>query len=186
VVSAFIKSMRGSDPDAALYWMTRMLEAGEDPIFVLRRMVIFASEDIGNADPQALVIATSALQAFQLMGLPEGTLPMTQAVTYLALAPKSNAVITAYANARAAVTERGPLAVPLHLRNAPTKLMKSMGYGGGYKYPHNFEGNYVPENYLPEELRGMRFYQPTTNGFEAELSRRIAAQRPPREPGEEG
>ncbi len=186
VVSAFIKSMRGSDPDGALYWMARMLEAGEDPIFVLRRMVIFASEDIGNADPQALMIATSALQAFQLVGLPEGTLPLTQAVTYLALAPKSNAVITAYANARAAVTENGPLAVPMHLRNAPTKLMKSMGYGGGYRYPHNFEGNYVPENYLPEELRGVRFYQPTANGFEAELSRRIAELRPPREPGEEG
>ena len=173
VVSAFIKSMRGSDPDAALYWMTRMLEAGEDPLFILRRMVIFASEDVGNADPQGLVVSVSALQAFQLVGLPEGTLAMTQAVTYLAMAPKSNAVLTSYANARAAVTEKGPLPVPLHLRNAPTPLMKSMGYGGGYKYPHNFEGNYVPETYLPDAIRGERLYQPSQNGFEKELSSRL-------------
>jgi putative ATPase len=166
--------MRGSDPDAALYWMTRMLEAGEEPRFVFRRMVIFASEDIGNADPRALSVAIDALQAFELMGLPEGTLPLTQAVTYLALAPKSNAVITAYANARAAVMQKGPLPVPLHLRNAPTKLMKTMGYGGGYKYPHNFEGNYVPEQYLPDELKGSRFYNPSRNGFEAELADRLA------------
>jgi len=191
VVSAFIKSMRGSDVDAALYWMTRMLEAGEDPVFIFRRMVIFASEDIGNADPRALGVAVDALRAFELVGLPEGTLPLTQAVTYLALAPKSNAVLTAYAAARAAVTEGGPLPVPLHLRNAPTRLMKSLGYGAGYKYPHNFEGNYVPEDYLPEALRGRRFYQPTRNGFEEELSERYEdIQRQlaehPREPGEEG
>jgi putative ATPase len=167
--------MRGSDPDAALYYMTRMLESGEDPRFVIRRMVIFASEDIGNADPRALAVAIDALQAFELMGLPEGALPLTQAVTYLALAPKSNAVITAYGNARAAVMQRGPLPVPLHLRNAPTKLMKTMGYGGGYKYPHNFEGNYVPEQYLPDELKGSRFYVPTRNGFEDELSDRLIA-----------
>ncbi|MFY0524562.1 replication-associated recombination protein A [Archangium gephyra] len=191
VVSAFIKSMRGSDVDAALYWMTRMLEAGEDPVFIFRRMVIFASEDIGNADPRALGVAVDALRAFELVGLPEGTLPLTQAVTYLALAPKSNAVLTAYAAARAAVTEGGPLPVPLHLRNAPTKLMKSLGYGAGYKYPHNFEGNYVPEDYLPEALHGRHFYQPTRNGFEEELSERYEdIQRQlaehPREPGEEG
>jgi putative ATPase len=191
VVSAFIKSMRGSDVDAALYWMMRMLEAGEDPVFIFRRMVIFASEDIGNADPRALGVAVDALRAFELVGLPEGTLPLTQAVTYLALAPKSNAVLTAYAEARTAVTEGGPLPVPLHLRNAPTKLMKSLGYGAGYKYPHNFEGNYVPEDYLPEALRDRRFYQPTHNGFEQELSERYddiqrqLAERS-REPGEEG
>jgi putative ATPase len=173
VVSAFIKSMRGSDPDAALYWMTRMLEAGEDPLFILRRMVIFASEDVGNADPQGLVVAVSALQAFELVGLPEGALPMTQAVTYLAMAPKSNAVLTSYASARSAVTEKGPLPVPLHLRNAPTRLMKSLGYGGGYKYPHNFEGHYVPETYLPDALRGQRLYQPSQSGFEKELSERL-------------
>src|SRR5687767_1243971 len=137
--------------------MTRMLEAGEDPRFVVRRMVIFASEDVGNADPQALVVAVAALQAYELMGLPEGTLPLTQAVTYLAMAPKANTVITTYANARAAVTEKGALPVPMHLRNAPTKLMKTMGYGGGYKYPHNFEGNYVPEQYLPDAIKGSRF-----------------------------
>ena len=192
VVSAFIKSMRGSDPDAALYWMTRMLEAGEDPVFVLRRMVIFASEDIGNADPQALMVAVQALQAFQLVGLPEGTLPMTQAVTYLAMAPKSNAVLTSYANARAAVNDKGPLPVPLHLRNAPTQLMKGMGYGGGYKYPHNFEGHYVPEAYLPDALSGTRLYQPSQSGFEKTLSERLDALRAQaemgreREPGEEG
>ena len=174
IVSAFIKSMRGSDVDAALYYMTRMLESGEDPIFILRRMVIFASEDIGNADPRALSVAVSALQAYELVGLPEGTLPMTQATTYLALAPKSNAVITAYAAARAAVTEKGPLPVPLHLRNAPTTLMKSLGYGGGYKYPHNFEGNYVPERYLPEALAGTRFFKPSRNGEEAKLADRLA------------
>jgi putative ATPase len=191
VVSAFIKSMRGSDVDAALYWMMRMLEAGEDPIFLFRRMVIFASEDVGNADPRALGVAVDALHAFQLMGLPEGALPLTQAVTYLALAPKSNAVITAYGAARAAVTEEGALPVPLHLRNAPTQLMKGMGYGGGYKYPHNFEGNYVPEDYLPEALKARRFYTPSSNGFEEQLSRRYAeiqrllAARV-REPGEDG
>ncbi|MBF5042744.1 replication-associated recombination protein A [Aggregicoccus sp. 17bor-14] len=191
VVSAFIKSMRGSDVDAALYWMTRMLEAGEDPVFLFRRMVIFASEDVGNADPRALGVAVDALHAFQLMGLPEGALPLTQAVTYLALAPKSNAVITAYGAARAAVTQEGALPVPLHLRNAPTQLMKGMGYGGGYKYPHNFEGNYVPEDYLPEALKARRFYTPSSNGFEAQMRQRyeeiqrVLAARP-REPGEEG
>src|SRR5919197_2672161 len=151
--------MRGSDPDAVVYGMTRMIEAGEDPLFILRRMVIFASEDVGNADPQGLVVAVSALGAFQLVGLPEGTLPMTQAVTYLAMAPKSNTVLTTYANARAAVMDKGPLPVPLHLRNAPTPLMKSLGYGGGYKNPHNFAGHYVAETYLPESLLGQRFYQ---------------------------
>jgi putative ATPase len=173
VVSAFIKSMRGSDPDAALYWMTRMLEAGEDPLFILRRAVIFASEDVGNADPQALQVAVAALHAFEMLGLPEGALPMTQAVTYLAMAPKSNTVIAAYGAARQAVMDAGPLPVPLHLRNAPTQLMKTLGYGGGYKYPHNFEGHYVPEDYLPDALRGQRFYAPSHNGFEQELSDRL-------------
>jgi putative ATPase len=175
VISAFIKSLRGSDVDGALYWMTRMLESGEDPIFILRRMVIFSSEDIGNADPTALGVAVHALQAFQLVGMPEGSLPLTQAVTYLALAPKSNAVLTAYAAARSSVMDEGPLPVPMHLRNAPTKLMKSEGYGAGYKYPHNFEGNYIPENYLPDALRQRRFYQPSENGLEKELKARWEA-----------
>ncbi|HXU72576.1 MAG TPA: replication-associated recombination protein A [Polyangia bacterium] len=177
VISAFIKSMRGSDPDAAVYWMTRMIEAGEDPIFIVRRMVIFASEDIGNADPQALVVAVAALDAVRLVGLPEGTLPMTQAVTYLSTAPKSNTVLTTYAAARKAVQDRGALPVPLHIRNAPTPLMKQMGYGGGYKYPHDFEGHYVAENYLPDELKGARFYVPSESGYEKELKARLRALR---------
>ncbi|MFP4599311.1 MAG: replication-associated recombination protein A [Persicimonas sp.] len=172
-VSAFIKSMRGSDPDAALYYMNRMLEAGEDPLFVLRRMLIFASEDIGNADPQALQVATNAMQAFQFMGLPEGVLPMTQAVTYMACAPKSNAVITSYGKSRKAAVEHPNLPIPKHIINAPTQLSKQLGHGRGYKYPHNFDGNYVRENYLPEQLEGERFYEPSENGYEAEIARRM-------------
>ncbi|HET9157651.1 MAG TPA: replication-associated recombination protein A [Myxococcaceae bacterium] len=175
VISAFIKSMRGSDPDAALYWMTRMLEAGEEPRFVLRRMVIFASEDVGNADPQALVVAVAALQAFELMGLPEGTLPMTQAVTYLSLAPKSNAVIAAYGKAKETVAETGMLPVPPHLRPATTPLMKKMGFGSAYQYPHDFEGHWVKQQYLPDALVGRRFYEPSDSGAEAELKRRLEA-----------
>ncbi|HEX8113340.1 MAG TPA: replication-associated recombination protein A [Kofleriaceae bacterium] len=175
VVSVFIKSMRGSDPDAAVYWMTRMIEAGEDPRFVLRRMVIFAAEDIGNADPQALGVAVAALQAVELVGLPEGVLPMTQAVSYLALAPKSNTALTAYAAARKLVTERGALPVPARYRPGSTALDRAMGHGQGYKYPHDFAGHYVPEDYLPDELAGERIYRPSDSGFEAELSRRLAA-----------
>jgi putative ATPase len=175
VVSVFIKSMRGSDPDAAVYWMTRMIEAGEDPRFVLRRMVIFAAEDVGNADPQALGVAVAALSAVELVGLPEGVLPMTQAVTYLALAPKSNAALTAYAAARKLVTERGALPVPARYRPGATALDRSMGHGKGYKYPHEFAGHYVPEDYLPDELVGERIYQPSDSGFEAELAARLAA-----------
>jgi putative ATPase len=173
VISAFIKSMRGSDPDAALYWMTRMLEAGEDPRFVLRRMVIFASEDVGNADPQALVVAVAALQAYELMGLPEGTLPMTQAVAYLSLAPKSNAVITAYGKAKETVQETGTLPVPPHLRPASTPLMKKLGFGSAYQYPHDFEGHWVRQQYLPDALQGRHFYEPSESGAEAGLKRRL-------------
>jgi putative ATPase len=172
VVSAFIKSMRGSDADAAVYWMTRMLEAGEDPRFVLRRMVIFAAEDVGNADPQALVVATAALQACELVGLPEGVLPLTQAVTYLALAPKSNRALTAYAAARKLVREQGALPVP-------PRLLPSSGSaperGRDYKYPHEFDGHYVPEDYLPDAIAGEVIYDPSDSGFEQELSRRRAA-----------
>jgi len=175
VVSVFIKSMRGSDPDAAVYWMTRMIEAGEDPRFVLRRMVIFAAEDVGNADPQALTVAVAALQAVELVGLPEGVLPMTQAVTYLALAPKSNAALTAYAAARKLVNERGALPVPARYRPGATALDRSIGHGQGYKYPHDFAGHYVPEDYLPDELVGEQIYRPSDSGFEAELARRRAA-----------
>ncbi len=172
VVSAFIKSMRGSDPDAAVYYMVRMLEAGEDPRFVLRRMVIFASEDVGNADPQALQIAVAALQAVELVGLPEGVLPMSQAAIYLALAPKSNTAIAAYGNARRLVQEKGALPVPLKLRNAPTALMKGLGYGGGYRYPHNFEGHYVAEEYLPDALRGEEIVKLSESGLEKALGER--------------
>lgn len=175
VVSVFIKSMRGSDPDAAVYWMTRMIEAGEDPRFVLRRMVIFAAEDVGNADPQALAVAVAALQAVELVGLPEGVLPMTQAVTYLALAPKSNAALTAYAAARKLVNEHGALPVPARYRPGSTALDRAIGHAQGYKYPHDFAGHYVPEDYLPDELVGERIYRPSDSGFETELTRRLAA-----------
>jgi len=172
VVSAFIKSLRGSDPDAAVYYLTRMLEAGEEPRFVLRRMVIFASEDVGNADPQALQVAVAALQAVELVGLPEGVLAMSQAAIYLALAPKSNTALTAYAAARRLVTERGPLPVPLKLRNAPTALMKGMGYGGGYRYPHDFEGHYVAERYLPDAIAGETIVKLSESGLEKALGER--------------
>jgi putative ATPase len=175
IVSAFIKSLRGSDPDAAVYYLTRMLEAGEEPRFVLRRMVIFASEDIGNADPQALQLAVAALSAVELVGLPEGVLPMTQAAIYLALAPKSNTALTAYAAARRLVQEHGPQPVPMKLRNAPTKMMESMGYGGGYKYPHDFAGHYVPERYLPDSLRDEKIVTLSESGLEKALGERWRA-----------
>ena len=175
VVSAFIKSMRGSDPDAAVYYMVRMLEGGEDPRFVLRRMVIFASEDVGNADPHALQIAIAALHAVELVGLPEGVLPMSQAAIYLALAPKSNAAIAAYGNARRLVQEHGALPVPMKLRNAPTKLMQGLGYGSGYRYPHNFEGHYVAEEYLPDALRGTEIVKLSESGLEKALGERWRA-----------
>jgi len=174
VVSALIKSMRGTDPDAAAYWMARMLEAGEDPRFVLRRLVIFASEDVGNADPQALVLATSALAAYEFVGMPEGVLPLTQLVTYLACAPKSNTALTTYAAARRLVREHGALPVPDKLRNATTAMQKKMGHGQGYKYPHNFDGHYVDESYLPEQLEGETLYEPSESGAEAAVKERLA------------
>jgi putative ATPase len=174
VVSAFIKSLRGTDPDAAVYWMARMLEAGEDPLFVLRRMVIFAAEDVGLADPQALAVAVSALEAFRFVGMPEGFLPMTQAVLYLATAPKSNTALTTYVAAKADVDEHGALPVPAHLRSSSTPLGKSLGWGAGYQYPHDFEGHYVREEYLPEALRGRRYYAPTASGREREIQERLA------------
>ena len=173
-ISAFIKSLRGSDPDAAAYYLVRMLESGEEPRFLLRRMVIFAAEDIGNAEPRALSVAVDALRAFELVGLPEGVLPMTQAAVFLATCPKSNSTLTTYSKARSAVLEHGPLQVPLNLRNAPTPLMKSMGYSGGYRYPHNYSGNYVPEEYLPDELHGQRYYEPSRNGEEKAIAERLA------------
>jgi len=170
VVSAFIKSMRGSDPDAAVYWLVRMLESGEDPRFIIRRMVIFASEDIGNADHDALSVATNALRAYELIGLPEGVLALTQAVTYLACAPKSNSVLKAYGSARKEIAQSGSLPVPMKLRNASTGLNKAIGYGKNYKYPHQFDGNYVPETYLPDELVGARYYEPSSEGHEQAIA----------------
>ncbi len=173
VISAFIKSMRGSDPDAALYWLARMLDAGEDPLFVARRMVIFASEDVGNADPHALQLAVATKDAFDFVGMPEGWIPLAQCVTYLACAPKSNAAYMAYLAALEDVKEKGALAVPFHIRNAPTPLMKDLGYGMGYKYPHSF-GGYVEQVYMPDELQGREYYKPTDNGFDKVMKERLA------------
>jgi len=174
VISAFIKSMRGSDPDASLYWLARMLEAGEDPLFILRRMIILASEDIGNADPRALQMAVSALQAFQVVGMPEGRIILGQAVTYLATAPKSNAAYLGIDAALAEVRKSGALEVPLPIRNAPTKLMKELGYHQGYKYTHDYEGGYTHQEYLPEKLHGKKFYQPKGHGYEKNIVERMA------------
>lgn len=177
VISAFIKSLRGSDADAATYWLVRMLEAGEDPRFLLRRLVVFASEDVGNADPAALGVATSALHAYELVGLPEGALVLTQVTTYLALAAKSNRALTAYAAARKLVVEHGALPVPAKLRNASSATGRAEGHGQDYKYPHDFAGHYVPEHYLPDALVGSAppIYQPADSGYEQTLAARKAA-----------
>ena len=175
IVSAFIKSLRGSDPDGALYWMARMLEAGEDPLFIVRRMVILAAEDVGLADPQALVVVMAAQQAVHFVGLPEGRLPMAEAAVYLATAPKSNSAYAAYGRAQEAVEARGNLPVPLHLRNAPTGLMKELGYGKDYAYSHDFapdDPRRWRQRYLPEGLDA-RFYEPTSHGFEARIQERM-------------
>jgi putative ATPase len=168
VISAFIKSMRGSDPDAAVYWLARMLDAGEDPRFIARRMVIFASEDIGNADPQALQVAVAAHHALEFVGLPEAALNLSQGVVYLALAPKSNASYRALAAATEDVKASGPLPVPPHIRDAHSPASRSIGAGRGYRYPHA-TGGYVDQDYLPEELRGRRYFEAIT-GREAELA----------------
>jgi putative ATPase len=173
VISAFIKSMRGSDPDAALYWMMRMIEAGEDPLFIARRMVIFAAEDIGNADPQALQVAIAAKDAVHFVGLPEGRIPLAQAVTYLASAPKSNASYKAMLAATEDVQERGALPVPLHLRNAPTPLMQKLGYGKDYKYAHHYDDHVVAQEHLPKELLYKRYYTPSDSGYEKEIKERL-------------
>jgi putative ATPase len=166
VISAFIKSLRGSDPDGALYWVARMLEAGEDPLFIVRRMVILAAEDVGMADPQALVVAVAAQQAVHFVGLPEAVLPISEAAIYLALAPKSNSALTGYGGAREAAQRTRNAPVPLHLRNAQTGLMRALGYGKDYKYAHDYEGQRVEQQYLPDELVGAQFYKPSDQGFE--------------------
>lgn len=171
IVSALIKSIRGSDADAAVYWLARMLEAGEDVNFVARRLVILAAEDVGLADPQALAVAVAAQQAAHFVGLPEATLPLTEAALYLALAPKSNSVLTTYGRARDAVRRHGNLAVPAHLRNAPTPLARSAGHGQGYRYPHDFPGGWVEQLYLPLALRETQLYKPTERDSRADTLR---------------
>ena len=177
LISALHKSLRGSDPDAALYWLGRMIAAGEDPLYIARRMVRFASEDIGNADPQALIIAVAAQQAFHFIGLPEGELALAQAAVYLATAPKSNSLYVGYGKVKEIINTKGYLPVPLHIRNAPTKLMKELDYGKDYKYAHDYVNAYVPQEYLPEKIKGQIFYQPKEAGFEKTIKERINAWR---------
>jgi len=175
VISAFIKSIRGSDPDAALYWMARMLEGGEDPLFIARRMVVLASEDIGNASPNALVLAEAAFGAVDKIGMPEGRIILAQCATYLASCPKSNASYMGIEKAYSDVRKQKLFPVPLHLRNAPTDLMKEIGYGKEYRYPHEFTNNFLEENYFPEELKGSQYYFPSENGQEKSLKERLKA-----------
>ncbi|MFN3875237.1 MAG: replication-associated recombination protein A [Flavobacteriales bacterium] len=168
IVSAFIKSLRGSDPNAAVYWLARMVEGGEDPLFIARRMVILASEDIGNANPNALLMATTAMQAVQMIGWPEARIILSQCAIYLACSPKSNASYTAIGAAQEEVRHSGDLPVPLHLRNAPTRLMKELGHGADYKYSHEGAGNFVEQEFLPEAISGTSFYLPGQNAKERE------------------
>jgi putative ATPase len=173
LISALHKSMRGSDPDASLYWLGRMIEGGEDPLYICRRVIRFASEDVGIADSQALLVAVAAMQAFHFIGQPEGELALAQAVVHLATAPKSNALYTAYNGVRKAIKETGSLPVPLHLRNAPTRLMEELGYAKGYRYPHDFPDAFVEEEYLPKPLTKRRFYRPTDRGYEKDIRERL-------------
>ncbi len=173
IISAFIKSMRGSDPNGAVYWLARMIAGGEDPLFIARRMLIFASEDIGNANPNALLLANATFEAVSKIGYPECRINLSQCACYLACSAKSNATYMALANAEAAVKRWGDLPVPLHIRNAPTKLMKNMGYGDGYKYAHDYEGNFTQQEYLPAGLEGSRFYEPGNTPRENETRRSL-------------
>jgi putative ATPase len=172
-ISAFIKSVRGSDPDAAVYYLARMLTAGEDPMFIARRLVILAAEDVGMADPRALSVAMAAQQAYHLIGLPEGRIPLAEATVYLATAPKSNASYMALNRAMEDVEKTPNDTVPMHLRNAPTGLMKDMGYGEGYKYSHDYEDNFAPMQNLPDSLKGRRYYRPGDQGYEPEVAERL-------------
>jgi len=173
LISAFHKSLRGSDPDAALYWLERMIASGEDPIYVARRMIRFASEDIGNADPYALDITLRATEAFRMLGHPEGELALAQAAVYLATAPKSNSVYAAMGKVKKAIGDSGALPVPFHIRNAPTRLMKDLGYGDGYQYAHDFQDAFVAQDYLPEPLQNRRFYLPSNRGYEKTVQQRM-------------
>jgi putative ATPase len=173
IISAFIKSMRGSDPNGAVYWLARMIVGGEDPLFIARRMLILASEDIGNANPNALLLAQACFEAVNKIGMPESQLILSQTVIYLATSPKSNSATTAIGAAIALVRETGDLPVPLHLRNAPTKLMKNIGYGKGYKYAHSFEGNFTDLDFLPDAIKGTKIYEPGNNAREAEAKEKL-------------
>jgi putative ATPase len=173
LISALHKSLRGSDPDAALYWLGRMLRAGEDPLYIARRMVRFASEDIGNADPRALGVAIDAMEAFKFIGRPEGDLALAQAAVYLATAPKSNSLYTAYQAVVADIAATGSQPVPLQIRNAPTRLMKDLGYAEGYRYAHDYAEAYVPQEYLPDALKGRHYYRPTDRGYEKIIKERL-------------
>ena len=173
LISAFHKSLRGGDPDAALYWLARMMEGGEDPFYIARRMVRFASEDIGNADPRALTLAMDAMAAYRFLGSPEGDLSLAQAAAYLACAPKSNRIYKAYGQIQRTIKKTGTLPVPYHIRNAPTRLMKTEGYAEGYQYPHDYPDAVVAQDYLPDKLKGKSFYQPTDRGYEKIIKERL-------------
>ncbi len=172
-ISAFHKSLRGSDPDASIYWLARMLASGEDPFYILRRMVRFASEDIGNADPNALGIALNAMETFRFLGYPEGQLAIAQAAIYLATAPKSNSVYKAFNEVNHDVKKNGALPVPMHIRNAPTKLMEHLGYGKGYQYAHDYKDAFTPQEHLPDQLAGTIYYSPTQRGYEKTIKERL-------------
>ncbi|NQT10941.1 MAG: replication-associated recombination protein A [Desulfobacteraceae bacterium] len=173
LISAFHKSLRGSDPDAAIYWLERMLSAGENPLYIARRMVRFASEDVGNADPYALGVALNAMEAFKFLGHPEGELALTQAAVYLATAPKSNSIYISSNMVKKEIESSGSQPVPLHIRNAPTRLMKDIGYGKDYRYAHDYKEGFTPQDYLPEKLRGRRYYFPTDRGYEKTIKQRL-------------
>jgi putative ATPase len=173
IISAFIKSMRGSDADASVYWLARMIEAGEDPKFIARRMLIFASEDIGMANPNALLLANSCFDAVQKIGYPECSIVLSHTVVYLATSAKSNSTYMALRMAQQAIRDQPNLPVPLHLRNAPTALMKKLDYGKDYQYAHNYEGNFVAQEYLPKELKTKNFYSPGKNPREIEIEKDI-------------
>ncbi len=173
LISAFHKSMRGSDPDATIYWLVRMLKAGEDPLYIARRIIACAAEDVGLADPLAIILAVNAYKAYEILGSPEGELALAEAALYVALSPKSNSVYKALNEAEAAVEKYGALPVPLHLRNPETYLMEKMGYGKGYKYPHDYENGFVYQEYLPLEIKNLRFYFPSSHGKEKILRERF-------------
>ena len=173
IISAFIKSIRGSDPDGALYWLARMVEAGEDPAFIARRLVISAAEDIGLANPNALLLANAAFDAVMKIGWPEGRIPLAEATVYLATSPKSNSAYEGINSALELVRQTGNLPVPLHLRNAPTKLMKQLGYGKDYKYAHAYQGNFVQQQFLPDEVKDSRIWHPQNNAQEAKIKERM-------------